>query len=313
MDLDPEAAAFLERIARRRTPPMSALAVCEARAMYRRQSRHFGGPAVEMASVADIPATGPAGPIPLRLYRPWAPGDAPAPALVYLHGGGWVLGDLESHDKVCRQIAARAGVAVVAVDYRLAPEHPAPAAAEDAVAALRWIAAEAGRLGLDPARLAVGGDSAGGSLAAVAAIAARDAGLALRGQVLIYPSTDNRLDPDLYPSRRRNAAVPPLTWEMVRYFHARHMPDPSLALDWRTSPILVPDAAGLAPALLVGGARDVLHDEGEAYADRLAAAGVAVERRTYPGMVHGFIELGGVIAAAADALDLIAGWLRRRL
>ena len=313
MDLDPEAAAFLERIARRRTPPMSALPVSEARAMYRRQSRHFGGPTVEMASVADMAAPGPAGPIPLRLYRPQGLGPAPAAALVYLHGGGWVMGDLESHDKVCRQIAARSGVAVMAVDYRLAPEHPAPAAAEDAVAAFQWVAECAETLGLDPARLAVGGDSAGGSLAAVTAIAARDDGLPLRGQVLIYPSTDNRLEPDLYPSRGRNAAVPPLTWDMVRYFHARHMPDPALALDWRTSPILVPDAAGLAPALLIGGARDVLHDEGEAYADRLAAAGVPVERKTYPGMVHGFVELGGVIAAAADALERIADWLRRRL
>ncbi|MFC6777149.1 alpha/beta hydrolase [Methylobacterium gregans] len=262
MDLDRDAAAFLERIARRRTPPMSELPVSEARAMYRRQSRHFGGPTVEMASVADSAAVGPAGPIPLRLYRPQGLDPKQAPALVYLHGGGWVVGDLESHDKVCRQIAARAGIAVVAVDYRLAPEHPAPASAEDAVAALHWIAGEAAALGLDPARLAVGGDSAGGSLAAVAAIAARDSGLTLRGQVLIYPSTDNRLDPDLYPSRRRNAAVPPLTWAMVRYFHARHLPDPRLALDWHASPILVPDAAGLAPALLVGGARDVLHDEG---------------------------------------------------
>ncbi|AWN38750.1 alpha/beta hydrolase [Methylobacterium radiodurans] len=296
---------------------MSELPVSEARAMYRRQSRHFGGSTVEMEAVADLAAAGPGGPIPLRLYRPQGLGQElgqrPAPALVYLHGGGWVLGDLESHDKVCRQIAARAGVAVVAVDYRLAPEHPAPAAAEDAIAAFGWIADSAAALGLDPARLAVGGDSAGGSLAAVVAIAARDAGLPLRGQVLIYPSTDNRLDPDLYPSRRRNAAVPPLTWEMVRYFHARHMPDPALALDWRASPILVPDASRLAPALLIGGARDVLHDEGEAYADRLATSGVPVERKTFPGMVHGFIELGGVIAAAADALDLIADWLRRRL
>ena len=313
LDLDPEADAFLERMRQRKAPPLSELPVEAAREMYRRQSRHFGGERVEVAAVAERAAVGPVGAIPLRLYRSHGLVAGLSPTLVYLHGGGWVVGDLDSHDKLCRQIAALAGCVVVAVDYRLAPESPAPAAAEDAIAALFWIAGHSADLGIDPARLAVGGDSAGGSLAAVAAIAARDAGLALRGQVLIYPSTDNRRAVGRYPSRQRNAGVPPLTWDMVTYFLDQYLPDPRLAGDWRISPILVPETAGLAPALLVSGERDVLHDEGERYADRLDAGCVPVVRQTFPGMIHGFIELSGVISAASKALDLIAVWLRRQL
>ena len=313
MPFDPDVVAFLDALKALNLPPLPTLPLPEARALYRMGTERNGGPPAAMAEVRDLAAAGPAGPVPLRLYRPPGLPDRDAPALVYFHGGGWVIGDLASHDGVCRQIAARAGCAVVAVDYRLAPEHPAPAPAEDCIAALRWIADHAGDLGLSPDRLAVGGDSAGGSLSAVATVAARESGLPLRCQILIYPSVDNRRDAPAYPSRAANRLVPPLLPDVLDWFMSQYMPDPRLGDDWRQSPVAVADKAGLPPALVIVAECDPLHSEGLAYAAALEAAGVDVTRLDVPGMIHGFITMRGVISAADRAFDAIAAELRARL
>jgi acetyl esterase len=313
MKFDPEIEALFAKAAEHTAPSLDQISVADARRAYCDQSVLFGGPVVDMAEVKDVVADGPAEPIPLRLYRPEGAPDTGSPALIYLHGGGWVIGSIESHDRVCRQIAHRAGCAVVSVEYRLAPEHPAPASAEDAIAAVRWISSHAADLGLDGDRLAVGGDSAGGSLAAVSALAARDAGIALRCQILIYPGTDNRNVAWSYPSRIANADTPPLTRSLMDYFISNFLPDKAMAEDWRMSPLIVGDVAGVAPALLITASCDALHDEGVKYAARFSEAGVAVIHRNFPGMIHGFIEMAGVLTATDQALDTIAFVLREHL
>lgn len=312
MEFDPDVLRYFEAMKALNLPPMSSLPPAEARALHRERARQNGGPRREMAEVRDLAAPGPGGPIPLRLYRPEGIAAHGMPALVYLHGGGWVLGDLESHDGLCRLIAEEAKCLVVAVNYRLAPEHPAPAAAEDATAALRWIAGHAAEIGADPMRLAVGGDSAGGSLAAVATIAAREMAVPLRSQILIYPSVDNRAAPPVYPSREANRDVPPLTPDVLDWFMRQYLPEPRLREDWRQSPIVVADKSGLPPALVIVAARDPLHSEGLAYADALEAAGVPVERLDVPGMIHGFITMSGVMRATGPAIAAIGAELRRR-
>ncbi len=312
MEFDPDVLRYFDAVKALGLPPVSDLSPGEARALYREGGRRNGGPPREMAEVRDLAAPGPGGAIPLRLYRPRGAPERGAPALVFLHGGGWVIGDLDSHDGVCRRIADEAGCLVVAVDYRLAPEHPAPAAAEDATAALHWIAGHAHEIGADPARLAVGGDSAGGSLSAVAAIAASEMAVKLCCQILIYPSVDNRSAPPDYPSRAVNRGVPPLTPEVLAWFTGHYLPEPRLREDWRQSPIAAPDLSGLPPALVIVAERDPLHSEGLAYADALEAAGVEVRRHDVPGMIHGFITMGGVMAAAGPAFAAIAAELRAR-
>ncbi|MBP0615196.1 alpha/beta hydrolase [Jiella mangrovi] len=313
MQLDPHVLAHLKAMQENGAPDMSKMSVEECRAAYRQQSELFGGPVREMARVVNTAAKGPRGEVPLRVYRPEGTPEKEAPALVYVHGGGWVIGDLDSHDKVCRQIAARAGCVVVSVDYALAPEHPAPAGADDVRTAVSWIFENAGALGLDRQRIGVGGDSAGGGLAAVAAIHCRNESLPLACQVLIYPGLDNRETAWAYPSRIENAQTPPLDRPMMDYFMAKVLPDKAIAGDWRISPITVTDSAGLAPALIISGSCDALHDENNLYAARLDHAGVPVVKRNFPGMIHGFIELAGVLPATIEALDLVATFLRERL
>ena len=294
-------------------PPLSQLTVEQARAMYRFKSEKFGGPKVAGAEALDLACPGPRGPIGLRLYRP-AAAAAPQPALIYLHGGGWTIGDLESHDHVCRALAIAAGFPVIAVDYRLAPEHPFPAGADDAVAATNWIAAHAADLGFDPARLAIGGDSAGGNLSAVVCLAARDAGgPTLRAQALIYPCVDCAPASADFPSRKTNSAVPPLTQDALDFFDDKYFPDKTRAVDWRASPLRTASHANLPPALILTAEYDVLRDEGHAYAAQLRASGVAVEERDYAGQIHGFIEFGGLLPDAGCAIADIAAFLRARL
>lgn len=214
--------------------------------------------------------------------------------------------------KPCRS-KARARCQLLAIHYRLAPEHPAPAGVEDVIATLRWVVAQPAAVGADVQRLAIFGDSNGGAMAAVAALAARDAGIALRCQLLVYPLTDARQDSGPYPSRSLNAGLPPLTAAAVHFFNRHLLPDMAVANDWRVSPMLVPAVAGVAPALVVVGDRDMLYDEGRAYAERLRACGVEVTLHSFPGMIHGFIDMGGVLRAADETLELAALTLRQRL
>ncbi len=312
MQFDPDVLALFKAAREANLPTLDQLTPEQARFAYIAQSEAVGGPVVAMAEVRDLQANERAGAIPLRLYRPQGVAKRGAPLLVYFHGGGWVIGDLASHDRVCRAIAERAACVVVAVDYRLAPEHPAPAAAEDSLDAFRWIAAHAADLGADPDRLAVGGDSAGGNLSAVVALAARDDGVKLRAQILIYPSIDLREDAPAYPSRTINADVPPLNTALLHYFRSHYIRDKAVADDWRLSPILAGSKAEVAPALVITAERDMLRDEGIVYADALRGAGVPVEHIDVPGMIHGFITVGGALGAANRTIAAIGAELRQR-
>ena len=308
--LDPQAQALIDLIAERGIPPTHTLTPADARAFYR-ERRTYSQPAPrDMAEVRDLAAPGPLGPIPLRLYRP-AGVASPAPTLVYLHGGGWVIGDLDTHDVLCRQLADEAGCVVVAVDYRMGPEHRFPAAPDDCIAATRWLQAQAGALGLDATRFAVGGDSAGGNLAAVVCLAWRDAGEAvpLAFQLLIYPATDMRAGA---PSHTSNGQGYVLTSDTIAYFQGHYLGRDQLT-DWRASPLLHGNLAGLPPALVLTAGFDPLRDEGRQYADALSAAGSTAQYVCFERQIHGFITMGRVIAEANTAVGLCALALRRAL
>jgi acetyl esterase/lipase len=291
-------------------PPIETLTPPEARAVYLASRRLLQPDPPPVAEVLELAAEGRAGPIPLRLYRGHgAQKDRPQPALVYFHGGGWVIGDLESHDQLCRALANATPSIVVAVDYRLAPEHKFPAAVEDAITATQWVAEHAANLGIDAGRLAVGGDSAGGNLAAVVCLDARDRrGPPLVAQILIYPGTDMSMD---YPSHRRHAAQLPLTRAAMHWFTAHYLRNPSDESDWRASPLRAANFMGLPPALVVTAGFDPLCDEGEAYAATLRQAGVPVELERFEGQIHGFATMGRMVADADRAVALVAASLRR--
>lgn len=306
--LHPQAQALLRLMEEKGVPPTHTLAPDQARAYYR-DRRTFTQPDAPETIVRDLEARGPAGPIPLRSYRPAAASpDAVLPVLVYYHGGGWVIGDLDTHDVLCRQLSNLAGCAVVAVDYRLAPEHRFPAAVDDALAATRWVRANAAALKVDPGRIAVGGDSAGGNLAAVVALAARDAGdLPLVYQLLIYPATDQRRGA---PSHTTNGQGYLLTRESMDYYHDHYLPDAAQDLDWRASPLLHTDHSGLPPALVLTAGYDPLRDEGMQYADKLSAAGSNATLVCFEREVHGFILMGRVLSEADAAVRLCATQLK---
>jgi acetyl esterase len=228
--------------------------------------------------------------------------------VLFLHGGGWVLGDLDSHDALCRHVAAASGLAVLAVDYRLAPEHPFPAAVDDAAMALRWLAGAAASLSLEPARIAVMGDSAGGNLAAVLALMARDGALpAIRCQMMAYPVTEVTLD---QPSQSLAGPGWTLTGAGMRWFRDHYLG--GTAPDWRAAPLRA-DPRGLVPALILTAGADPLSDEGIAYAAHLARGGVRIEHRHYPGQMHGFLTAGLNTPTAQAEIPRIARWLRREL
>ena len=263
----------------------------------------------EMASVADRTVPGPAGDIPVRVYVP-TPAPGPHPALVYFHGGGWVIGDVETHDGTVRSLAAASGVTVVSVDYRLAPEHPFPAAVDDALAVVRWVADHGAEIDVDPGRLAVGGDSAGGNLAAVAALQLRDT-VGLRLQLLVYPVTDGSMD---RPSIAENGDGYFLTKDTMAWFWDQYVAGGDRH-DPRCSPIDADDDAlrGVAPALVITAEYDPLRDEGEAYGARLGAAGVDVTVHRYDQMIHGFFSFGDLVPEGKAAVDEAGEALRRAL
>jgi acetyl esterase len=265
------------------------------------------GPRPDVAAVKDLEVPGPAGGIPVRVYRPSEESDLPV--LVYLHGGGWAICSIETHDVTCRELANGAGCVVVSVEYRLAPEHRFPAAVEDCYAALGWVAGHAASLGGDPARLAVGGDSAGGNLAAVVALLARErGGPRLCHQLLVYPITDHAFDTTSY---RENAEGPLLTRETMRGFWGLYLAREEDGRNPLASPLRAPDLAGLPSAHVITAEYDPLRDEGEAYAKRLAAAGVPVVQRRYDGMIHGFFGFTAQIDRAGEAVADAARELRR--
>ncbi|MGH9049222.1 MAG: alpha/beta hydrolase [Acidimicrobiia bacterium] len=247
--------------------------------------------------------------IPVRVYRPR--GDGPLPILVWLHGGGWTIGSLETHDNTCRSLANAVGCVVVSVAYRLAPEHKFPAAVDDALAATRWAAGHAGQLGGDPARVGVAGDSAGGNLAAVVSLLARDAGEPeIAFQLLIYPVTDHEFESR---SMRENATGYFLELESMRWFFNQYLNDQSDGADWRFSPMRAADLTGLPPAFVLTAEFDPLRDQGELYARKLEAAGVAVELRRYDGVFHGFFGMRDFMEPAQQAFDDVTKALRAAL
>jgi acetyl esterase len=265
------------------------------------------GPRPDVAAVEDLEIPGPAGPIPARAYRPSERRDLPV--LVYLHGGGWTICSLETHDVTCRQLANGAECLVVSVDYRLAPENPFPAAPEDCYAALAWTAEHAPSLGGDPRRIAVGGDSAGGNLSAVVSLMARDrSGPRLCQQLLVYPVTDHSFDTDSY---RENAEGLLLSREMMQGFWGHYLARADDGRHPYASPLRAGDLSGLPPAHVITAEYDPLRDEGEAYARRLAEAGVPVVQRRYDGMIHGFFGFTDFIDLAREAVDEVSRELRR--
>jgi acetyl esterase len=304
MPLESATAAILAHIAAEAGPELYDMAVTESREMYREMQPDL--PEIVVYSVADTTIEGPAGPIPVRIYRPSA---APAPVHVHFHGGGWVIGDLDTHDRDCREICAGADCIVVAVDYRLAPEHIFPAAPEDCYAALCWATANKGLLGGLPGPVSVGGDSAGGNLAAAVALMARDRnGPAIAMQLLIYPVIDATMESESY---RDNADGYLLSRTMMAWFWDLYCPDVDLRADPLASPITAEDLSTLPPALVMTAEFDPLRDEGEAYAQRLKAAGVEVEVRRFDGLVHGFFSQAGIIEAAREGVDLAVQALRK--
>jgi acetyl esterase len=294
----------MQRLARE--PGPETLPIEEGRRAVLRQSTMVGG-AQTVGAVRDLPV----GERPGRLYVPSGErGASPGPLLVFFHGGGWVYGDLDSHDPSCRFLAERAGVRVLSVDYRLAPEHPFPAAYDDCLAAYRWVVEHAPELGAVPERLAVGGDSAGGCLAATTALAAAEDGLPLASQLLVYPGTDMRGGTE---SRELFGDGFYLTTGFIDLARGAYTPDRATHDDPRVSPLVAKVPDGLAPAYVVTAGFDPLRDEGEAYARKLAEAGVDVELRRFADQIHGFFNLVGVGRTSRAAMAEIAAKLRASL
>jgi len=299
--LEPDLQVLLRVIARLRWPALESMPVLAAQRESRRESTVLAGRRVP-AAVRTLAIPSGSGTLAARLYVP--PGAARHGALlVWLHGGGWVLGDLESHDPLCRRLARDAGVRVLAVDYRVAPAARFPAAVDDALAAVGWALAHAREIGADPARVGVGGDSAGGNLAAVAALALREA---LAFQVLLYPITDVSRE---HPSYEDFADGPWLTAALMRWFRALYVPDEQAAADPRASPLRASDPAGAPPAYVGLAGIDPLLDEGRAYARLLAAAGVPVRLQQFPRQLHGYAELAGVSRSARAATAAATAWI----
>ena len=309
MTLDPQVRRYLDNVLAAGLPPLYGQPLAQVRQSARAAGPAMFGPVDPVAGVEDLALPGPAGAIPVRVYRPAAAGAGPRGALVWFHGGGWVLGDLDSHDPLCRSLAARTGAVVVAVDYRLAPEHVFPAAIVDCWTVTQWLAANGASLGIDSLRLAVGGDSAGGTLAATVAVKARDSGLPLRLQALVYPITDCDFSTDSYDECSEGFG---LTLDAMAWFWNLYAPG-ELRFAADAAPLRVESLAGVAPALVLTAEYDVLRSEGEAYAARLADAGVPTTHTPYAGLTHGFIRMPGILDRANVAIEEIAAAVRAAL
>lgn len=308
--LDPDAAAVYKAFQEAGRPAYETLTAPEAREYYS-QARFATNPEPpELARVAPLSIPAPHGAIPARLYVPneLREHEGLSPALVFFHGGGWVIGDLDSHDVACRKLAVEGALIVISVDYRLAPEHKFPAAADDAIAATKWVAANARELGIDASRLSIGGDSAGGNLTAVVALAARDGnGPALAGQVLIYPAVDFAMT---HASHSEPETSVLLTHSVIRWFRDHYLNGAADVRDWRASPARAASLAGLPPAYVLTAGADPLRDEGDEYAERLKQAGVPVTYKHYPGQFHGFFTMGKLLQQANVAASEIGAWLK---
>jgi acetyl esterase len=305
--LNPQVRLLLEAIAEQGGPRLESLPPVEARQLAIEGLKPVAGEMEDVASIEDLRIAGPGGEIRLRVYTPH--GSTPGPAMVYFHGGGWVVCDLDTHAVMCSAIARRAGAVVAAVDYRLAPEHKFPAAVEDCYAATRWVAENAARLGIDPQRITVGGDSAGGNLGAVISLKSRDeGGPRIAAQALVYPVTDlSSLDTSSYSEFAEGYH---LSRAQMQWFRDHYLRQPEDALNPFASPLLAEDLSGLPPALVITAECDPLRDEGEAFAQRLERAGVAVKFTRYPGMIHPFFSMCGAIPEAYEAIDEVAAWVR---
>ena len=308
--LDPDAAAVYRAFQEAGRPPYESGTPTQARAMYLagRPVSNPEPPELESAKPLAIPA--PHGAIPARIYTPkmLRKNNGLAPCLVFYHGGGWVIGDIDSHDVVCRKLAHEGELIVISIDYRLAPEHKFPAAVDDAIAAVKWVASNAKDLGIDATRLLVGGDSAGGNLAAVVALAARDGdGPKLAGQVLIYPATDFAMK---HPSHSEPETSILLTHSVIKWFSNHYLNGPADIDNWKASPARATTLAGLPPAYLLTAGADPLRDEGNEYAKRLKEAGVPVTYKHFPGQFHGFFTMGKLLQQANVAATDIAVWLK---
>ncbi len=295
--LHPQIVQVLEAMAKAELRPIEDMTPAEARAQMEATARARKAEPLPVARVEERTMPGPGGAIRLRLY--WPNAAAPVPAILYYHGGGHVIGSLDTHDLVARNLCAGAEALVASVDYRMGPEHKFPAAVEDSFAALQWVHANAAGLGADPGQLGVHGDSAGANLAAVAALMARDTGgPKLRLQSLVYPVGDYTLSEASY--RKYAQGYGALTRDAMAWFRDHYLRSAADAEDWRASPLKAPSLAGVAPAIVITAECDVLHDDGEGYAAALRNAGVPVEYREYPGMIHGFL---GMVPLVDDAIN----------
>ncbi len=307
MPVDSQIQSLLDMMAAMGAPPLEQQTVADARQRMTMMSQMGGSPeAVHKVENRTIP--GSAGEIPVRIYTP--EGDGPFPMLVFFHGGGFVIGDLDSHDPLCRTLTNAAHCIVVAVDYRLAPEHTFPAAPEDCYAATKWVADNAASLNGDAARIAVGGDSAGGNLSAVVSLMARDRrGPTILFQLLIYPVTDYYLPGT--PSLRENADGYFLTRNSMIWFFNHYVPEGSDLDNPYLHPLRAKNLSNLPPAFVITAEYDPLRDEGEAYAQRLREAGVTVQAKRYNGMIHGFFNMVAAVDVAKEAVNEAAGALRK--
>ena len=307
MPLDPIAAGLLQQMADAGAPALNEQSPAEAR-IAAEGFIALGGPGDEIAEAVDRTIPGPHGDIPIRVYRPNVTASGPLPSLVYFHGGGWVLGTVDSTDAVCRAVANRAGCVVVSVEYRLSPEYKFPIPLDDCYTATEWVAANGASIGVDGSRVAVGGDSAGGNLAAAVCLRSRDTGgPSLVYQLLVYPVTNHDFGTTSYAT---NGDGYLLTKDMMTWFWDHYLASSADGKNPLASPLLAKDLSGLPPALVITAEFDPLCSEGEAYADALTAAGVHVTRSRYPGMIHAFWQMLAVFPDASAAATQAADALR---